>query len=404
MQLREVDITPEVAAWARISAGLSEEEAAEKIGRPKEEIAAWESGKRKPSMAQIRKACEVYKRPLAAFFLPKAPQDFAVLRDFRRLPADMPREYSTNLRFLVRQTRTRQEWLSDFLQSEHHPPLDFIGSARSSDDPVKLAVRIRETIGVTPGEIRDCRTREDALDLWMSRSEANGIFVFRAGNLRWEKIEVMEARGFALSDSYAPFIFLNAQDAKAAQVFTLAHELVHLWLNESGVSNLRTAARPTTEIDVIEVFCNRVAAEILVPQNAFQERWKRGDPDKTLDMRIQSESTYFKVSDWVIARRLLDWGQISRSKYDELTQGYDKQWQETRARDRERHGEAEGGPSFYRLKLMNDGNAFSRVVLSAYEGGGVSGRDASYLLGIKLDKIGNFAEMLGIPVGRRRSH
>jgi Zn-dependent peptidase ImmA (M78 family)/DNA-binding XRE family transcriptional regulator len=404
MQLREVDITPKVAEWARTSAGLSQEEAAVRIGRPEEEIAGWESGKLKPSMAQIRKACEVYKRPLAAFFLPEPPQDFAMLRDFRRLPADMPREYSPNLRFLVRQTRTRQEWLRGFLESENHPPLDFIGSARPSDDPLRLAARIRETIGVTPDEIRNCRTREDALDLWMSRSEASGIFVFRAGNLRWEKIEVIEARGFALSDSHAPFIFLNAQDAKAAQVFTLAHELVHLWLNESGVSNLRTAARPTTEIDVIEVFCNRVAAEVLIPQNAFQERWKRGDANTALEERIQSQSRYFKVSEGGIARRLLDWGQISKAKYDELTQDYDKQWQEVKARDKERQVEAEGGPSFYRLKLMNNGNAFSRAVLSAYESGGVSGRDASSLLGIKLDKIGNLAEMLGVPVGWRRGH
>ncbi len=404
MQLREVNITPKVAAWARTSAGFSKEEAAAKIGRPEEEIAAWESGELKPSMAQIRKACEVYKRPLAAFFLPEPPQDFATLRDFRRLPADVPREYSPNLRFLVRQTRSRQEWLNDLLQSENHPPLGFVGSAHTSDDPLKLAVRIRETVGIAPEEVRDCRTREDALDLWISRSEASGIFVFRAGNLRWEKIEVIEARGFALSDPHAPFIFVNAQDAKAAQVFTLAHELVHLWLNESGVSNLRTAAKATTEIDVIEVFCNRVAAEVLVPQNAFQERWKRGDTHAALEERIQLQSKYFKVSEWVIARRLLDWGQISKSKYDELTQDYDKQWQEARARDRERRGEAEGGPSFYRLKLMNDGNAFSRVVLSAYESGSVSGRDASSLLGIKLDKIANFAEMLGVPVGRRRGH
>ncbi|MCX5647150.1 MAG: ImmA/IrrE family metallo-endopeptidase [Phycisphaerae bacterium] len=404
MQLREVDITPKVAEWARTSAGLSREEAANRIGRPEEEIAAWESGERKPSMAQIRKACEVYKRPLAAFFLPEPPLDFAMLRDFRRLPADIPREYSPSLRFLVRHTRTRQEWLSDFLQSENHSPLDFIGSARPSADPLRLAAQIRERIGITPDEIRTCRTREDALNLWMSRSEANGIFVFRAGNLRWEKIEVIEARGFALSDPHAPFIFLNAQDAKAAQVFTLAHELVHLWLDESGVSNLRTAAKPSTQTEIVEVFCNRVAAAVLVPQDAFQERWKRGDTNTALEERIQSQSRYFKVSDWVIARRLLDWGQISKPKYDELTQDYDEQWREAKVRDKERQAEAEGGPSFYRLKLMNNGNAFSRVVLSAYESGSVSGRDASSLLGIKLDKIGNLAEMLGVPVGWRRGH
>lgn len=401
-RLREVDITPKVVTWARESAGFTAQEAAHKIGRPVEEITGWESGELRPSMAQIRKASEVYKRPLAVFFLPEPPQDFATLRDFRRLPADVPKEYSPNLRFLVRQTHARQEWVRDFLESENRPPLGFIGSARPSDDPIRLAQRIRETIGVTPDEIRACRTREDVLRLWLSHSETSGIFVFRAGNLRWEKIDVVEARGFALSDKYAPFIFLNAQDAKAAQVFTLAHELVHVWLNESGVSNLRTAARPTTETDIIEVFCNRVAAEILVPQDIFQERWKQEDPHKTLEERIQSHSKYFKVSEWVIARRLLDWGQISKTKYDKLTQDYEQQWREVRQQEKE--SQTEGGPSPYLLKLINNGYAFSSVVLSAYQSGDISGRDTSSLLGVKLDKIGNLAELIGIPVTWRRGH
>ena len=399
-RLREVNITPAVAKWARESAGFTEEEAARKIGRSPDEITRWESGELRPSMSQIRKASEVYKRPLAVFFLPEPPQDFATLRDFRRLPADVPKEYSSNLRFLIRQTRARQEWLRDFLESESRPPLDFIGSARPSDNPVALAQRIRQTIGVAPDDIQACRTREDALQLWLSRSEMTGVFVFRAGNLRWEKIDVIEARGFALSDEYAPFIFLNAQDAKAAQVFTLAHELVHLWLGESGVSNLRTVAGPSTETDRIEVFCNRVAAEILVPQNAFQERWKQGGGDETIEERIQSHSRHFKVSEWVIAQRLLDWGQISNAKYDRLTHDYEQQWQQ--ARQQQKGIQAEGGPSPYLLKLINNGYAFSRVVLSAYQNGDVSGRDTSSLLGVKLDKIGNLVELIGIPGTWRR--
>jgi len=399
-RLRDVDITPRVAEWARKSAGFTVEEAAHRIGRSPEEIGAWESGELRPSLAQIRKASEVYRRPLAVFFLPEPPQDFATLRDFRRLPADVPAEYSPNLRFMVRQTRARQEWLRGLLESEGRQPLAFVGSAQLSADPTELAQTIRQTIGVDPHEIQACRTREDALRLWLSRSEAMGIFVFQAGNLRWEKIDVAEARGFVLCDEYAPFVFLNAQDAKAAQVFTLAHELVHLWLNASGVSNLKTASKPTTETEKIEVFCNKVAAEILIPQAAFQARWEQEAKDKTLEERIQSQSKHFKVSEWVISRRLLDWGQISKAKYDRLTQDYDQQWRE--AKEREKASQAEGGPSPYLLKLINNGYAFSSVVLGAYQSGDVSGRDASSLLGVKLDKIGNLAELVGIPASWQR--
>jgi len=394
-----------VIEWARRSAGFTVEQAARKIDRPEEEIVGWESGELKPSLAQVRKASEVYKRPLAVFFLPEPPQDFATLQDFRSLPAEIPREYTPNLRFLIRRTRARQEWLRDFLQSQNHPPLGFIGSARPSDNPSKLAQQIRDSIGITRNDIQHCRTREDALRLWVSRAETSGVFVFRAGNMRWEKIDVVEARGFALSDKYAPFVFLNAQDAKAAQVFTLAHELVHVWLDASGVSNLRTVMKPATQADKIEVFCNKVAAEMLVPRDVFQERWEQQDTSKPLDERISSQSEYFKVSEWVIARRLLDWGKISKTKYDELTEGYDRQWRDLRQREKESQKERqpERRPSPYRLKLINNGYAFSSLLLSAYQGGDISGRDVSSLLGVKLNKIANFAELIGIPVKWRRS-
>jgi len=219
--------------------------------------------------------------------------------------------------------------------------------------------------------------------------------------MRWEKIDVIEARGFVLSDPYAPFIFLNAQDAKAAQVFTLAHELVHLWLNESGVSNLRTASTPTTQADRIEIFCNRVAADILVPADEFQGRWKQGDPTTPLGERIDMQSKYFKVSEWVIARRLLDSGQISKAKYDALAQEYEEQWHKQRTQEKE--NVTEGGPSYYRLKLVNDGYAFTKTVLSAYQSGRLSGRDTSSLLGVKLNKMEKLAALIAMPIRWRRT-
>ncbi len=105
--------------------------------------------------------------------------------------------------------------------------------------------------------------------------------------------------------------------------------------------------------------------------------------------------TYITAREWAIARRLLDWGQISKVKYDKLAQGYEQEWQE--ARQQQKESQAEGGPSHYLLKLINNGYAFSRVVLSAYQNGDVSGRDTSSLLGVKLDKIGNLVELIGIP-------
>ena len=207
----KANITPEVIKWARKSCHYSLEEAAQKIGRSLTEIEAWESGESKPSMAQARRASEVYKRPLAVFFLPHTPKDFSTLRDFRRLPTGDPREYSPNLVFLIRLTQERQIWLSDYLRDEGFPPVEFIGSASVSVDRVRLASQIRNTLGVNQDEIRRCRSRGDALRLWVEAAEDLGVFVFQSGNMQYEKIAVKLTMRLRLAASFLRSLILVAR-------------------------------------------------------------------------------------------------------------------------------------------------------------------------------------------------
>jgi Zn-dependent peptidase ImmA (M78 family)/DNA-binding XRE family transcriptional regulator len=397
MAIVKAHITPEVIKWARESCGYSLEEAAKKIGRSAQEIAAWETGQLQPTISQARKASEIYKRPFAVFYLPEPPEGFSTLRDFRRLPSDYPRKYSPHLNFLIRQTIDRQCWLRDYLISEEIEPLDFTGSANLSDNIVKLAEKIRSKLGVAFDDIQRCSRTGEALRLWISKVEELGVCVSRGGSYPYEQIEVLEARGFALTDDYAPFIFLNAQDAKAGQIFTLIHELVHLWINAPGLSNLIYAGKVINDSDRVEIFCNAVSAEVLVPQKYFRQQWQRTIPGCSIENAIDANATHFKVSREVIARRLLDWGKITNKKYTELSQSYAEEWQTNKQREKQRHREQKGGPGYYIIKSMNNGYSFCKTVIAAYQGGKLSGRDTSHLLGVKLNKLFKVADAIHIP-------
>ncbi len=388
----EALVTPSVMRWARIKARLSLEEASAKIKRSVDEIEAWEEGTARPTIAQARKASEVYKRPLAVFYLPEPPQDFDTLRDFRSLPDADLQAYSPGLALLIRHVYYQQAWMRDYLADEGEAPLAFVGSASLAVAPRDVALSILDVLDITPEAQKKCTSRYEALRLWIDKAEAAGIFVFRQAH-----IAPAEARGFVLSDDLAPFIFVNSADSASAQIFTLAHELAHLWLNQSGISNLEAPHPSSTgEIDQIEIFCNRVAAEATLEEDAFLEVWHNQRTSSSLDERILSLSGTFKVSEEVVARRLLDSGFIDQAEYLKLRALYQDRWKKQKARKKEKQ-RASGGGDWYRTMVASNGYNFTRTVVSAFVAGVISGRDASSLLNVKVNNIGRLAETAGIP-------
>jgi len=370
------------------------DEAAHKIGRPPEEILKWETGELRPTIPQARKASEVYRRPLAVFYLPEPPQDFETLRDFRMLPEGFPREYSQELSLLVRTTLYRQGWLREFVIQEQGEPLGFIGSATIRSAPDDVAAQIRKVIGIKPEDQMRCQNRYEALSLWVERAEAAGVYVFRQGN-----IDLREARGFVIADKHAPFIFLNSSDAQPAQMFTLAHELCHLWINEPGISNLESFNKTPSDSNFeIEVFCNRVAASTILAPTIFERLWKNQPSDLPLEGKIERLSSAFKVSEEAIARRLLEKDIISKVRYEELRKLYQERWIKFREEKRKQLAAMEKGPSYYVRKLFNNGYAFTQTVISAYRNGMLSGRDASSLLEVKINHLGDLAVRGGYPL------
>ncbi len=386
-------VTPEVMLWARVTRGYDIEQAAKKIGRPSHEIRAWEEGSQCPTMPQARKAAEVYKRALAVLYLPEPPSGYEVLRDFRRLPDDAVHVFSPELLMLIRECRSRQQWLREFRQDEGAELLSFLGSANTDANHSAVAESARALIALSHEELLSCRTREDALSVWIEHVEDAGIYVVRDSS-----IPCAEARGFALCDPYAPFIFVNSKDAKAAQVFTLAHELAHLLIDVSGVSNLEHSGQwQIPDAKVVEVFCNRVAGQIVLPNSVFDRVWNGLSSDTSVEERIEKVADKCKVSSDVVARRLLDKRIVSEQEYRELHDSYTERWLELQdAKLQASKARGEPPQVYYPMMVMRNGRALTRIVLGAYFAGAISGREAWSVLNVKVDKFNKLAGKVGM--------
>lgn len=381
MSRQKALVTPSVMKWARVRARLSPEEASARIGRPVEEIEAWEEGETRPSMAQARKASEAYKRSLAVFYLPEPPTDFDTLKDFRQLPNADARGYSPELALIIRQLQSRQEWMRDYRIQHGVSPLEFIGSASLEDSPAKLAKSIRSTLGATINKQCSCPGPLEAQNYWVSMIEELGVCVCREG-----KVDLEEARGAALTDATAPFIYVNANDSYAGRQFTLLHELVHLWINEPGLSNLANIQKAPRLPDAkTETFCNRTAALILVPPKHFVAAWRQRDEGQSIDEQVNVISTKFRVSNETIARRLLDQDLITQAEYGRLRSQYRERWLEFKGRQK-------GGGNYYRNVLSFNGRLFTRTVLSARYSGQITIRDACMTLKVKANHLKELAE------------
>lgn len=385
-------ITPSLIKWAREQAGLDIASAAKRIGRPESEIQGWEDGTQQPTLAQVRKAADVYQRSLAVFYLSEIPQGFQTLRDFRHLPDTQSVVYSPDLSQLVRLIEYRQNWLSEWLVDEGAESLNFIGSTSLNTPAVDIAKAIRIKLGIKPEQQMKCKTRRDALNLWIDKSEEIGINICRQGG-----IECEEARGFVLTDKYAPFIYINSSDALAAQIFTLAHELVHLWINLPGISNMEAISKTgNNDNDRIEVFCNSVASLVLLDDNTFKSLWSQIPSNNTLEERISAISELAKVSEEVVARRLLDKNEITVSQYSNLRQSFIKRWKQLKFEERNKSKDNKWFPSPHLIRVLKNGRVFTRTVLSSYFEGVLSGADASNLLNTKINHFYKVAEYAGV--------
>jgi len=279
----------------------------------------------------------------------------------------------------------RQGWYREYLISERAQPLGFVGSASISAEPNVVARRIEQATGLSTVTRANLPTWTETLRDLVQRIEDAGILVMRSsivGNNTHRKLDVDEFRGFALSDEYAPLIFVNASDAKAAQMFTLAHELTHIWLGQSGVSDVQIGSA-----NKMERFCNAVAAELLVPMAEFKQLWQHA---ANVAAEIQKLARHFKVSELVLLIRALEAGSVSYSQFHEL---YSNELA------KQRQAPAGPGGDFYNTQGTRLGRQFSEAVIVSAFTGRLTYTEAFRLLGVRSEKVlDNMAQRLGVVV------
>lgn len=317
----KVDVNPEVLVWARKNSSLDIGIVSEKIKVKLEQIQAWENGTEKPSIAQLRKLANVYKFPISVFFLSVVPNNFSVMKDFRRLPEYMPTQFSQRLQLEIRKVQQRRETAIE-LKSALTEELPMFKEKINMDvDIKKEALRIRTMLDLDINEQKKWNESRIAFNMIRYLIEKVGVLVFEI-----DKVDIQEMRGFAIAEKIMPVIAINRKDSFNGRIFSMLHEFVHILLGQGGISN--TSYYEETD-EKIEIFCNKLAAEILVPSSYIlaHQNIKSGKQSYT-DSEIYTIAKSFSVSEEVILRRLLALGRISnefyREKRKELLEIYKK--------------------------------------------------------------------------------
>jgi Zn-dependent peptidase ImmA (M78 family)/transcriptional regulator with XRE-family HTH domain len=375
------EVSPALLRWARDRAGIPFEVLAERFTK----LPEWEDGTSQPTLKQIEALAKATLTPVGYFFLPEPPVETLPLPDFRTVGDEPPTRPSPNLLETVYICQERQSWYREFAITAGVAPSDFVGSVATGSDVVAVAESMRQTLSFDLATRATCPTWTDALREFIAQAEAAGVMVMCSGvvlNNNNRKLDPDEFRGFALADALAPLVFINGADTKAAQMFTLAHELAHLWIGQSGVSDATVRDIPDREI---ERWCNQVAAELLVPLAIIRPEYQRNIP---LDTEIPRLARRFKVSTLVIIRRLRDAGCLSKAAFSDV---FDAEM--TRLLGREKGS----GGNFYLTQAARTSKRFTRALLCSTLEGQTLFRDAMRMLGIAkvetLHKLGHTLEV-----------
>lgn len=333
----------------------------------------WLKGEALPTLRQLEDFAQLTHTAFGYFFLPHPPKEQLPVPDFRTVRDEQLAEPSADLLDTLYLCQQRQDWFRDHARVNGLPQWPFVGSASLRDDPHAVARRLRQTLALSAQKRRELPTWTDALRALISQAEDTGVLVMVSsvvGSNSHRPLDVGEFRGFALADNLAPLIFVNGADSKAAQMFTLAHELAHIWLGATGVSDVQAGRVPELQT---ERWCNQVAAELLVPLEELRSALL---PQAPIAEEVQRLAREFKVSSLVVLRRLFDAGALTR----------DALWQHYRAeqeRLRTLKERSSGGGDFYRSLGARTSKRFARAIVGSALEGLTSFPDAYRLLGVR---------------------
>lgn len=374
-----VGIQPKVLEWARDSLGLSRGDVALMLKRPVSEIESWETGEASPTYTQLEKlAYTVYKRPLAVFFLPEPPKEISPRREFRTLPEMEMQTLLPDTYLHIRKAHALQIILTELFDGKT-PVNNPIWLALHLSQERSLAVqaqKIRQFLNISIEKQSAWSTDDNALENWRKTIEDAGIFVFK------NSFKQKEISGFCIAHTNFPIIYLNNSTTKTRQIFSLLHELAHLLLNLNGLSkfDLSYIENLNEREKTTEIFCNAIAAEVLIPSDDFAQQisGQARDAENQDDEYFSKLANRYGVSREVILRRFLDRNYVSPAFYERKT----RQWAAQKK-------QSDGG-NWYASQNQYLSNRFAQEVIGRHYRHQLSIEQASDMLGIKAK---NFARL-----------
>lgn len=375
-------INIKILPWARRRSGINVSVFAQKCGVTKSHLLEWESGKKALTFKQAMTYAKKAHVPFGYLFLTTPPEENLPLPDFRTMNTHGVQNPSAELLDIVKLMIQRKEWFKEYLGLQLSEPNPIIGKFKANDGVMEIVSDMRNKLGLDKEPIRG--NWEVYYRSLVSRIEKAGILVMRESYLGHytRPLRVEEFRGFAIFDEYAPIIFVNNSDAPGARLFTLIHELCHIWIGQSGISDANLQSERQEEI-----LSNAVAAEFLTPDLEFNTKWTLDLDDWRDNLAVLA--SHFHVSTWVIARRALTLGFINQVDYRSYIESEEAAYA--------RRNSSGSGPTYYQVRKAQISQTFAKAVVSQAISGELLFTDAGQLLGnMKPQGIIKFAKELGL--------
>jgi Zn-dependent peptidase ImmA (M78 family) len=380
----EAFITPELIEWARERRNYSIQELAIKINRDPQKVEAWEKGISRPTFDEAQELAEKLYIPFGYLYLSEPPVVRLPLPDLRTIKGRHPSLPSPNFLDVIYDALRKQDWYRESQESRNAEPISFVGKFTLNDTVQTIAHDIQNTLSIDEDMRKRANTWEEFLTDFIRQSEVRGILVLRqgiVGNNTHRKLNVNEFRGFAISDKVAPLVFINDQDFKVAKIFTLAHELAHLWIDKSGISNLDYRQKSSEQRNAIDGFCDQIAAEVLTPANDFKSIWGF---QPSIEENIDHMVRRYRVSRFVALRRAYELDLITHSDYRLY---YQRFWEDKKTPKSEKMG-------FTTLFLNRNSKLFTLSLLNSVIEGRVGYAKAASLLNINVSSLVSIGKRL----------
>jgi len=382
----EAFINRSMLRWARERSYPTVEEAAKTLKVNVDNLDAWEQGGSLPTFHQAQDLAKKLKIPFGYLYLSKPPNERLPLPDLRTRSGMPPLKPTPDFLEVLYDALRKQEWYREYLKSEGVERIPFLGRFNIKSHINDVAEDIRQVLRLDDSLRSECRNKDDFLNGFVQRAEKAGVLVMLSGivaNNTHRGLDEGEFQGFAIYDDIAPLVFINKNDFLSAQIFTLAHELAHIWIGLSGISNLAYLQKAQQQPHSYERVTDAIAAETLVPQDGFLLRW---NGRSTIDENLENLTRLHCVSAFVILRRAYDLNKIDfqmyQSKYSELR---------TSIKPKKKGGGENTYPSGV---FSRNSNTVTSTLLHSMAEGKVSPKEASDLLNVRMSGLRGLEQYL----------